>query len=77
MLEAFKANPRSGSPMFVFTDASAKDDTATNMEKLKAEAAQYDSAINFFTNQLGCGGSKGKIYSFYSCVYVWHHGRVA
>lgn len=62
MLEAFKANPRPGSPMFVFTDASAKDDTTTNMEKLKTEAAQYDSAINFFTNQRGCGGSKG-IYS--------------
>ena len=60
MLEAYKANPLSGSPMFVFTDASARDDTPQNMAKLKSEAAQHSSAITFFTNRVGCG--KGKKY---------------
>ena len=61
MLEAYRANPQLGSPMFVFTDASAKDDTAENMVKLKATASQYGSSINFFTNHIGCGGSKGAL----------------
>ena len=60
MLEAYKANPLSGSPMFVFTDASASDDNPQNVAKLKAEAAQHSSAITFFTNQVGCG--KGMKY---------------
>jgi len=55
MLEAYKANPLSGSPMFVFTDASARDDTPQNLAKLKSEAAQHSSAITFFTNRVGCG----------------------
>ena len=58
MLEAYKANPLSGSPMFVFTDASASDDTPENIAKLKAEAAQHDSVITFFTNQVMCGSGK-------------------
>ena len=64
MLEAFKANPMLGSPMFVFTDASAKDGSPENIEKLKTVASQYDCAINFFTNQLGCGD--GKLLFFFS-----------
>lgn len=64
MLEAFKANPQLGSPMFVFTDASPKDDSPANMQKLKTEASQYSTAINFFTNQDGCGDEKGQCKLF-------------
>ena len=47
--------------MFVFTDAGASDDTPQNVENLKAEAAQHDSAITFFTNQRGCGSGKNRL----------------
>ena len=60
MLEAYKADPQLGSPMFVFTDASAKDDTPEKKEELKTFADQYGTTINFFINKLGCGGAKGK-----------------
>ena len=59
MLGAFTANPRLGSPMFVFTDAGPKDDSYQNREALKTLADQYGSTINFFTTPRGCGGSKG------------------
>ena len=63
--------------MFVFTDASAKDDTPGNIERLKVEAAQYDSTISFFTNKVGCGDAKGKTsivqkkfwHSMYLCIF--------
>ena len=59
MLDAFTANPKLGSPMFVFTDAGAKDDSFQNKEALKALADQYGTAINFFTTPRGCGRRKG------------------
>eukprot|EP00112_Aurelia_sp_Birch-Aquarium-sp1_P004689 Seg153.11 transcript_id=Seg153.11/GoldUCD/mRNA.D3Y31 product=Hemicentin-2 protein_id=Seg153.11/GoldUCD/D3Y31 len=59
MLEAYKADPQLGSPMFVFTDASPKDDTPEKIEELKTFADQYGTTINFFTSKMGCGGAKG------------------
>eukprot|EP00112_Aurelia_sp_Birch-Aquarium-sp1_P026024 Seg898.2 transcript_id=Seg898.2/GoldUCD/mRNA.D3Y31 product="hypothetical protein" protein_id=Seg898.2/GoldUCD/D3Y31 len=59
MLGAFTANPKLGSPMFVFTDAGAKDDIFRNREALKTLADQYGSAVNFFTTPRGCGGKNG------------------
>eukprot|EP00795_Rhopilema_esculentum_P012478 gene12478-3161_t len=59
MLSAFDKDPKLGSPMFVFTDASAKDDTPENMNKLKTFVDQYATPISFFTNQFGCGDAKG------------------
>eukprot|EP00794_Sanderia_malayensis_P005644 gene5644-6340_t len=59
MLNALKAGPKLGSPMYVFTDASAKDATEANKQLLKDHALQYNSAITFFTHLLGCGDSNG------------------
>lgn len=60
MLGAYEANPKLGSPMFVFTDAGAKDETEEKKKELKAFADQYGSTINFFTNYRGCGDARGK-----------------
>ena len=35
MIDAFKPEPQIGSPMFVFTDATPKDATASNIDLLK------------------------------------------
>ena len=35
MLDAFKPEPQIGSPMFVFTDATPKDATTSNIDTLK------------------------------------------
>ena len=43
-----------GSPMFVFTDASAKDANSTNKETLKSLADLTDITINFFAHRDGC-----------------------
>ena len=59
MIGALKAGPKLGSPMFVFTDAGASDDSPTNKQQLKDTAAQYSTTINFFTNLAGCGDAKG------------------
>ncbi len=59
MLGALNAGPRLGSPMFVFTDASAKDDSFENMQELKATADRLSSTISFFSNKYGCGDPKG------------------
>ncbi len=59
MLNALKAGPKLGSPMYVFTDAGAKDDSDDKKQLLKDYAAQYSSSITFFTNLAGCGDSKG------------------
>ena len=59
MLGAYESQPKLGSPMFVFTDAGAKDDSFEKKEELKQFADQYGSTINFFTNYRGCGDAKG------------------
>lgn len=56
MIDALKAGPRLGSPMFVFTDASPKDDTVERKQELKALADKYSTSISFFANLYGCGG---------------------
>ena len=43
MLEALNAGPRFGSPMFVFTDANAKDATLDNINAVKVSA--YSSGM--------------------------------
>ena len=54
MLNAFDEGPKYGSPMFVFTDASAKDGTPSNIADLQGAALFGDVTITFFTNLLGC-----------------------
>jgi len=48
MIDALKFQPQLGSPMFVFTDASAKDRTQSNIEELKLLASNVYATINFF-----------------------------
>ncbi|XP_047127877.1 uncharacterized protein LOC100200589 [Hydra vulgaris] len=55
MLNAFNKGPQYSSPMFVFTDASAKDDSRSNIDALKGAASSYSSPITFFANLNGCG----------------------
>ena len=61
MLKAFAEGYRYGSPMFVFTDASAKDGNSSNMAELKGAAARKDATMTFFTDLNGCSsdGIKG------------------
>jgi len=56
MLDAFTPEPQLGSPMFVFTDATPKDGTRSNIDKLKMYAKQFSATINFFIKP-GCGSS--------------------
>ena len=51
---ALSLSPKYGSPMFVFTDASAKDDTDFNMAAVKAMAKLHGTTISFFTRKQGC-----------------------
>ncbi|XP_065070187.1 hemicentin-1-like isoform X2 [Rhopilema esculentum] len=55
MLEALNAGPRFGSPMFVFTDANAKDATIDNINAVKVAAYSSGSTINFFGKTESCG----------------------
>lgn len=65
MLNAINEGPKYGSPMFVFTDASPKDATSSNMASLKAAAESNDATITFFTNLKGCtSGSKRGIEDY-------------
>ena len=64
ILNAIEAGPRYGSPMFVFTDADAKDADDKLVEGVKMAADKSGVSLNFFMNPAGCGGdrSKGKFY---------------
>ena len=55
MVEAFNAGPRFGSPMFVFTDANAKDATIDNINAVKVAAYSAGATINFFGKTESCG----------------------
>lgn len=55
MLEALNAGPRFGSPMFVFTDANAKDATIDNINAVKVAAYSSGATINFFGKTESCG----------------------
>jgi len=55
MLDAFDQGPKFGSPMFVFTDAPAKDATTSNEAALISLANMQESSMIFFTNLNGCG----------------------
>ena len=59
MLNALEEGPEYGSPMFVFTDASAKDANSLNKAALKASADLSDITITFFTNLNGCSATDG------------------
>ena len=54
MIDAFQFQPQLGSPMFVFTDAPAKDGTSNNKEILKNLANDFYTTINFFA-KFDCG----------------------
>ena len=54
MLNAFDEGPKYGSPMFVFTDASAKDGTPSKIADLQGAALFGGVTITFFTNLHGC-----------------------
>ena len=56
ILDAIAEGPRPGSPLYVFTDATAKDATDDNIREILEYAKNYDIAINFFTTGL-CGQS--------------------
>ncbi|KAK3730533.1 hypothetical protein QZH41_017240 [Actinostola sp. cb2023] len=49
ILDALYEGPDWGSPLYVFTDASAKDATPSNMEEAKSMAQYLGVTINFFT----------------------------
>lgn len=49
MRDALYESPRWGSPMYVFTDATAKDDTTDNIDEVEYLAGEYGVTINFFT----------------------------
>ncbi|KXJ20080.1 Hemicentin-2 [Exaiptasia diaphana] len=49
ILDALHEGPDWGSPLYVFTDASAKDDSRTNIEEIKEMAELQGNTINFFT----------------------------
>ena len=73
MLNAFTKGPQYGSPMFVYTDASAKDDSRSNIDALKAVASSYSSPITFFANLDGCGSgidSFKEIASYTSGTFI-------
>ena len=59
MLRALDKEPRSGSPMYVFTDASAKDASDENIRRVKALADTYGLVINFLLT--------GKRLALFSC----------
>ena len=62
MLKAFAEEHRYGSPMFVFTNASAKDGNSSNMAEWKGAAARKDVTITFFTDFNGCSSDGIKDY---------------
>ena len=57
MLQALYHGPMPGSAMYVFTDASSKDDSVENIENVKALAIDLGIPIYFFTNG-DCGNPK-------------------
>ena len=62
MINAFDEGPKYGSPMFVFTDASAKDATPSNIADLQGAAHSNGVTITFFANLRGCSSSGIKDY---------------
>ena len=57
MLNAIREGPTIGSPMFVFTDASAKDADSLNIADLKGMTEAMQVTITFFTGVDHCGPS--------------------
>jgi len=61
ILDAMNSSPLPGSPLYVFTDASAKDDTPENIAEAVTFAQATGLTINFFTTGLRlCGKSSYK-----------------
>ena len=56
ILDGLLASPKSGSPLYVFTDASAKDATIDNIDEVLYIAKTLGVTINFFTTG-SCDGS--------------------
>jgi len=56
--DAINFGPKYGSPMFVFTDASAKDGDAPNVRSVKMAADKNGVSLNFFMNPAGCKGDE-------------------
>ena len=56
ILDAMAESPNYGSPLYVFTDATAKDHTKENVEEVLLFAEENGISINFFTTGL-CGRS--------------------
>ncbi len=54
ILDAMNEGPNLGSPLYVFTDATAKDATEQNMEKVLRLAELYEITINFLTTTESC-----------------------
>lgn len=54
ILDALAESPKYGSPLYVFTDATAKDHTTENMEEVLSIAEAYGININFFATGFLC-----------------------
>ncbi|XP_057291700.1 hemicentin-1-like [Hydractinia symbiolongicarpus] len=76
MLNALDQGPKYGSPMFVFTDATAKDDSAENLEALKSAADMNSATITFFTNLNGCTGSGKTGIDSYKDIASYTSGQI-
>ena len=59
IIDALNAGPKHGSPLYVFTDASAKDATPFNIDIARVTAMSMASSVYFFTTGL-CGMSPYK-----------------
>ena len=56
IMGALNSGPKYGSPMFLFTDASAKDATPSKIQEVKIAADAVGATLNFFMNPKGCSG---------------------
>lgn len=75
MLNALGKEPKYGSPMFVFTDASAKDDGRSHLEALKSAASLHGTTITFFTRRQGCFGEQSKGIRSYQEIATHTSGK--
>lgn len=77
ILDAIAAGPNYGSPLYAFTDASAKDATTENIEDVLLWAEEMRLTINFFTTGL-CGLSTYKPFEDLAkktCGYMFNLPR--
>ena len=62
ILDAMNSSPLPGSPLYVFTDASAKDASEDNFMEAVSFAREMGLTINFFTTGNLCGNPSFKYF---------------